>query len=133
MTGMHTARETKLNSLPRRHLVGRQVLAIAGLLLTFFGCGSGGSPPVGSTSLNTAVLAWDPVMDPNLGGYRVYYGTAPGMYQQPSGEGVPVAAGVTTHILTGLSSGTTYYFAVTDYDTMGNESGYSNEAFKNIP
>ena len=30
----------------------------------------------------TVSLAWDPVADTDLAGYRVYYGTAPGNYTQ---------------------------------------------------
>ena len=60
---------------------------------------------------NTATLAWDAVMHPNLAGYRVYFGTAPGTYSQAAGTGVNVG-NVTTYTVTGLSSGTRYYFAV---------------------
>jgi hypothetical protein len=38
----------------------------------------------------------------------------------------------TTYQVTGLSTGATYYFAVTAYDLEG-ESDYSNEVFKVIP
>jgi hypothetical protein len=84
------------------------------------------------TISNSATLAWDAVTATNLSGYRVYYGTAPGTYQQAAGQGISVG-NVTTYTLMGLSSGTRYYFAVTAFDTQGNESGYSNETFKDIP
>ena len=84
------------------------------------------------TISNTASLAWDPVVATNFSGYRIYYGTAPGTYQQTYGQGISVG-NVTTYTLTGLSNGTRYYFAVTSVDTSGNESVYSNEAFKDIP
>lgn len=87
--------------------------------------------PVPPTS-NSANLAWDSVVAQNLSGYRVYFGTAPGAYLQPYGQGVSVG-NTTTYTLLGLSSGTRYYFAVTALDTVGNESGYSNEASKTIP
>jgi fibronectin type 3 domain-containing protein len=86
------------------------------------------APPVTS---NSATLAWDPVTAPNLSGYRVYYGTAPGTYQQSYGQGI-VVSNATAHTLLGLSSGTRYYFVVTAFDSSGNESAYSNEAFKDI-
>ena len=35
--------------------------------------------------------------------------------------------------VTGLSSGTRYYFAVTAYDTSNVESTYANEVFTVIP
>ena len=40
---------------------------------------------------------------------------------------------VTAYTITGLASGTQYYFAVTAFDTLGVESLYSNEVSKNIP
>ncbi|HYR14606.1 MAG TPA: fibronectin type III domain-containing protein, partial [Mycobacterium sp.] len=81
---------------------------------------------------NSATLTWDAVLASNLSGYRVYFGTAPGTYLQPLGQGVSVG-NVTTYIQTGLSSATRYYFAVTATDSIGDESGYSNEVFKDIP
>jgi CHRD domain-containing protein/VCBS repeat protein/FG-GAP repeat protein len=86
----------------------------------------------GSTSLNFAALAWDAVTDPTLSGYRIYYGTAPGTYLQSVGQGLNVGK-ATTFTVTGLSSGTRYYFAATAYDTLNRESTYSNEVFKDIP
>src|SRR5437764_565295 len=81
---------------------------------------------------NSADLAWDAVTGPNLSGYRVYFGTAPGPYLQPLGQGISVG-NVKTYTLTGLASGSQYYFAVTAFDTVGVESPYSNEVSKNVP
>ena len=81
---------------------------------------------------NSASLAWDAVTIPNPSGYRVYFGTASGTYLQSIGQGISVG-NVTTYTITGLASGTRYYFAVTDFDTLGMESSYSNEVFKDIP
>jgi len=81
---------------------------------------------------NSAVLAWDAVNATNLSGYRLYFGTTSGKYLQSPGQGISVG-NITTYTLMGLSSGTRYYFAVTAFDTSGNESGYSNEAFKDVP
>lgn len=98
------------------------------------GNASGVSAAATATTLapNTAILAWDAVTSPNLGGYRVYYGTAPGTYFQAAGQGINVG-NVTTYTVTGLGSGTRYYFSATAYDTSNNESVYSNEVFKDIP
>jgi chitodextrinase len=81
---------------------------------------------------NTATLTWDAVIHPNLAGYRIYYGTAPGAYVQPVGSGVSVG-NVVTFTVTGLTSGTRYYFAATAFDASNNESAFSNEVFKDIP
>jgi hypothetical protein len=82
-----------------------------------------------ATEVGTTILSWDPVIATDLSGYRVYYGTAPGTYLQSIGQGIEVG-NVVTYTVTGLSPGTRYYFAVTAYDTTGNESIYSNEVFK---
>jgi chitodextrinase len=95
---------------------------------------SGQSVAASATTLipnPTAALAWDPVTATNLSGYRIYYGTAPGTYIQARGQGISVG-NVTTFTVTGLTIGTRYYFAVTAFDTSNNESGYSNEVFKDI-
>jgi len=67
-------------------------------------------------------LAWDPNSEPDLAGYKIYYGTASGTYTNSITVG-----NVTTCTLTGLPDGQTYYIAATAYDTSGDESGYSNE------
>lgn len=86
-----------------------------------------------SIATNTATLAWDPpASGTNLSGYRIYYGTAPGTYQQALGQGISVG-NVTTYTLLGLSHGIRYYFVVTAFATNGTESVYSNEVFKDIP
>src|SRR6266568_3332701 len=90
---------------------------------------TGSTPPPPS---NSAGLAWDAVTVSALNGYRVYFGTAPGTYLQPVGQGINVG-NATTYTVMGLASGTRYYFAVTDFDTLGQESSYSNEVFKDIP
>ena len=80
---------------------------------------------------NSASLAWDAVTAANLSGYRVYFGNAPGTYLQAFGQGISVG-NVITYAVLGLSSATRYYFVVTATDTLGNESSYSNEVFKDI-
>lgn len=84
------------------------------------------------TNNNAATLEWDAVTSANLDSYRVYFGTKPGSYLQPSGQGVPVG-NVTTYTVTGLSSSTRYYFTVAAVDKSGNESPHSNVVFKDIP
>ena len=70
-------------------------------------------------------LAWSPNQEQDLAGYKVYYGTASGVY---NGPGSPINVGnVTSYRLLDLSPGQTYFIALKAYDTLGNESGYSNE------
>ena len=68
-------------------------------------------------------LAWSPSSAPNLAGYKIYYGTASRNYSS-----VINAGSQTTATVTGLTSGATYYFAATAYNTSGIESVFSNEA-----
>jgi hypothetical protein len=75
------------------------------------------------SAAGTIGLAWDPVSDPDLAGYRVYYGAAPGNYTQQIDLGA-----VTGHTLGGVSDCTTWYVAVKAVDAAGQESNlFSNE------
>ena len=50
--------------------------------------------------------------------------------------GPPIAtlsASTTTYQMTNLTKGETYFFAVSAYDTSGNESPFSNEQSRTIP
>ncbi|UCF69186.1 MAG: Ig-like domain-containing protein, partial [Acidobacteriota bacterium] len=71
----------------------------------------------------TISIAWNPVSDPDVAGYRVYYGTLPGIYTQNKDVG-----NVTETTLTDLAACVRYHIAVKAYDTGGLESvDYSNE------
>jgi hypothetical protein len=89
-------------------------------------------PSVGQTG--QAILSWDapttnadgtPLAD--LAGYKVYNGTGTGSYTQTIDVGNALS-----YTVTNLTDGIIYYFAVTAYDTSGNESGFSNEVSKTI-
>ena len=72
-------------------------------------------------------LQWDPNSESDLAGYKIYFGTASGVY------GTPITIGTQTSVtVTGLAPGT-YFFAVTAFTTAGLESGFSNEVSKTIP
>jgi hypothetical protein len=67
-------------------------------------------------------LAWDANTEPDLGGYKLYYGTAAQAYSQV------INVGKNTQVTVGnLSQGVTYFFSVTAYNLQGAESDYSNE------
>ena len=63
-----------------------------------------------------------------LKGYKVHAGTAAGSYSQSVDVG-----NTTSYTMAGLDDATTYYFAVTAYDTSGYASGYSNQATLTTP
>jgi len=107
------------------------LLAIAASIMS---CGGGGEDTVRDIPPppNGATLTWDAVSATDLAGYRIYYGPSSGAYLQPYGQGIPVGK-VTVYTVKGLTSGVRYYFAATAYDSSNNESGFSNEVFKDIP
>ena len=118
----------------------RLMTVIAGIsFLT--ACGNGGSNNVafggGSTGTGTATLTWDapatradgsPLNSAtDLQSYKLYYGTSAQVYSAsislPNPGTTPVSYALD------LPQGT-YYFAVTDIDQYGQESGYSTEVIK---
>jgi len=76
-------------------------------------------------SAGTIKLAWDPVGDPDLSGYKVYYGTSSGVYTNSTPTGSQTSVD-----LTNLQDCKVYYLAVKAVDANGNESmAFSNEVF----
>lgn len=77
-------------------------------------------------SAATVTLAWNSVSDPSLDGYKVYVGTQSGVYEKSIFVG-----NLTAYTVAGLTTRTTYYFAVTAYNG-GGESPPSNEVSRTI-
>ena len=75
----------------------------------------------------TYTAAWDANADSATVGYRVYGGTAPGLYVWSIDVG-----NTTTAPLPPLPAGGTYYFAVRAYNTSGQLGPPSNEASINL-
>jgi hypothetical protein len=67
-------------------------------------------------------LTWNANTEPNIGGYRLSYGTAPGVHPTTVDVG-----NQTTAQVSGLVPGQRYYFVVRAYATDGSQSGPSNE------
>lgn len=67
-------------------------------------------------------LAWNRNQEPNIAGYRIYYGEASGLYSETQDAGNEVTATVAN-----LMIGTTYYFALSAYDENTFESPRSDE------
>src|SRR3989442_1344043 len=79
------------------------------------------------SSAGQVTLAWDPNTDPDLAGYKLYYGTSSKSYQSSVDVGSQ-----TSSTLSGLLEGRIYYFAATDYNLSLAESGFSNEVSRAI-
>lgn len=69
----------------------------------------------------SVILSWDPNSEDDLAGYNIYYGTSSGSYDNA------VDVGNNISWIKNLVVSATYYFVATAYDTVMNESDYSNE------
>ena len=67
-------------------------------------------------------LSWDANTGDDTVGYKIYYGTSPGIYGYSEKVG-----DVTEVIIAGLTNGQIYYFTVTALDGYDNESNYASE------
>jgi hypothetical protein len=81
-----------------------------------------------STSDVNINLNWQANSEPDLSGYKVYYGNSSRSY----GPSIPTG-NVTNYTIDNLEPGNTYYLAVAALDSAGNESGYSAEVVETIP
>lgn len=112
----------------------RWVPLLALCAIALGGCGGSGggggqsSGPAGASGGASAALQWSASTDGRVRGYRVYYGSKSGIYDQTKGAGLSTST--TSYVVGSLVEGQTYFFAVTSYDTDGNESDYSGEVSK---
>lgn len=100
-------------------------LLVVGMCLLLLSCGGGGdgnSPAVGGDPDNP-YLTWDENTEPDLAGYMVYWGEQPGVYIRS----LDVEMDRVVYLSTIELFGGTNYFAVTAYDSSGNESDFSEE------
>ncbi|HOJ13628.1 MAG TPA: fibronectin type III domain-containing protein [Deltaproteobacteria bacterium] len=74
------------------------------------------------------LVSWNANGEADLAGYKVYCSTQSGVY----GQGVDVG-NVTSYSIPSVQAGTTYYVAVSAYDTSNNESEKSAEVSASIP
>ena len=68
------------------------------------------------------VISWNRNTEPDLAGYKVYWGTKSREYSNVVDVGLD-----TFKVITGLKFFTNYFFAITAYDTIPNESDFSQE------
>jgi hypothetical protein len=90
---------------------------------------------VNQTSNGAAELSWSPPTSntdgsaiTNLAGYHIHYGTQKSNLTQTVAIANP---GVASYTVTNLSSGT-WYFALSDYNSAGEESALSNVSTKTV-
>jgi len=88
------------------------------------------TPPPPSPSPGSVTLTWTANREPDLAGYKVYVGTASGTYSFPGSAFV--IGKVTSYTVSNLPMGQTYFFAISAYDSAGNESLLSAEVSKSL-
>jgi Fibronectin type III domain len=86
--------------------------------------------PSSNSSTGNATLTWTANTEPDLAGYKVYVGTASGLYNFP-GSAFLIGR-VTSYTVSNLPMGQTYFFAISAYDSAGNESVLSAETSKSL-
>lgn len=104
------------------------------LFLSLSGCGAGGEgePTISTTSTAsgaTATLAWNPVQpqagEPSILGYYIHYGRQSAGQPGSCSYEDSIFVMTSTGTVTGLETGSRYYFAVSAYN--GVEGACSNE------
>jgi hypothetical protein len=81
-----------------------------------------------SVGAGTLRVTWASSPEGDLAGYRLRYGTSPGVYSQSIDTGQTEMC-----LVPGLDAELVYYFAVSAYDFSGNESEPSEEITARIP
>ena len=80
-----------------------------------------------------AGFSWLPNEEPNLTGYKIYYGTESRAYTVVVDVGNPDTIDGRVHTeIEGLQDGETYFFSATAYNDAG-ESDYSTEVERTLP
>jgi len=102
---------------------GRWLSITSVICLSFFSTVFGVQPPGAQVT-----LGWSASPDPTVVGYYLYDGSASGTYTNKIAVGTN-----TTFTMSGLSVGSTNYFAVTSYNAAGLESINSTEFTYVVP
>ena len=97
-------------------LLSVAIRCVLGFYLALVSCGSDDAPAGASKT-----LSWTAVAEPSVLGYKLYYGTMSRQYDSHVDVGPDVS-----YTVNGLTPGTTYFFAVSAYNS-GGESGLSQE------
>lgn len=132
MQSTQTAMTRKFEvEIPRSMIRPHHMFQIGLLLLVLAGCSASDStlPSGDALARGTATLSWDASGGSDLAGYKIYQATTSGAYEAPIAA---LTMDATSYTVTGLETGTTYFFTVTAYNSDGAESSFSNEASKSI-
>jgi len=78
--------------------------------------------------VSSVILSWDPSADSDLSGYQVFIGQASGNFFTSRN-----VYGANSLVVTGLVSGTTYYFNIREFDAAWNASDFASEIHRLVP
>ncbi len=118
---------------------GPYFILITLLAVVISACGGGGggigSVTVNQVGIGSATLSWMPPTQnsdgsplTDLAGYKIYYGNESGDYQTIIQLDNP---GITIFVIENLTPNT-YYFVITAFNRIGNESDFSNEMSRQV-
>src|ERR1043165_9198448 len=94
----------------------RTVAALVCILFVDWCIGGGAA-----LAMQTVIVIWSATSEPDVIGYRLFYGTESGVYASQIDVADPLA------VVTDLHEGATYYFAAVAYNTAGLASLPSTE------
>ncbi len=87
-----------------------------------------------AASAASVTLTWDRNQEPDIAGYKIYWGTSSRNYQNSTtvydSATQPLKK---SYNVSGLDEGRTYYFAVTAFDMANQESNFSHEIVRSTP
>jgi hypothetical protein len=83
--------------------------------------------PLQAANAASVTLAWDKNAEADIAGYKLHYGSASRTYDHTQD-----VANSTAYTISDLDEGTTYYLAVTAYNSAGQESDFSEEVVHTI-
>lgn len=101
---------------------------LKGILLFALLFNSVQAPAATAPAGQSVTLTWIGSADTNCVGYNIYYGVASQTYTNMINVG-----NVTNTTIYGMVAGVTYYFSARTYDSLGDQSDYSNETSYTVP
>ena len=122
MTMIHQQKRRRATNGRRQFFNFNGLARMLGTLLVFTGFAL-------SVPAQTSVtLAWNPISNPLVAGFNIYFGGASGVYTNKTAVGM-----ATSLTIPNLVIGATYYFAATTYSAAGAESALSGEVAYTVP
>jgi hypothetical protein len=117
----------RANHFLKKQAQAKKTISLGLVPLILFSCAVSFMPCAAVADAATVTVAWDQNSEPDIAGYKLHYGTSSQTYGYTQDVG-----NITTCTISDLNEGTTYYLAVTAYNSSGSESGFSKEVVHTI-